>query len=58
LFEGLSIELHSIDSISVEDIDIALRNYNFENLNNLYRDANNQFRQLDEFLFKSESYDE
>jgi colanic acid/amylovoran biosynthesis protein len=50
MFENLSIELESINNVSVDDVDEALKNYNFKNLDNLYRDANNQFKELDKIL--------
>ncbi|RIW36051.1 polysaccharide pyruvyl transferase family protein [Bacillus salacetis] len=49
-FNGLSFDLQSIDDISVEQVDHALKNYRFKNLNNLFREANNQFKVLDKLL--------
>lgn len=50
MFNSLSIDLNTIDKVTMKNIDDALKSYKFNNLDNLFKDANKQFNLLDSFL--------
>lgn len=49
-FEGFKVDLESIYSLSVKEIDNALKEYDFKNLENLYLKSNKQFDLLDKLI--------
>lgn len=49
-FDSLSIDLELINELSIKEMDDALNNYEFSNLENLYKASNQQFEMLDKML--------